>query len=225
MGPRFNIEGRARAGHDIDGFEGRTTDLQALGVLRWTLFNGGIKEANVREQQARADEVHARLFERTRGAEEDVRTSWSRLQNQSALVSELETQGRISDDLLLSYREQFNIGRRSLLDVLDAQNTRNNVQAQAETARLSKLYAQYRVLAAQNRLVECLNVQRPAAAIGTERARFRVNPIPPSDLQENSLPLPAMAAPPVAAAAPVMDPAAAPVADPAAVPAATTGGR
>jgi hypothetical protein len=43
--------------------------------------------------------------------------------------------GRVADDLLLSYREQFNIGRRSLLDVLDAQNTRYNVQAQAETAR------------------------------------------------------------------------------------------
>jgi adhesin transport system outer membrane protein len=218
LGPRFNIEGRARAGHDIDGFEGRTTDLQALGVLRWTLFNGGIKEANVREQQARADEVHARLFERTRAAEEDVRTSWSRLQNQTALASELEAQGRISDDLLLSYREQFNIGRRSLLDVLDAQNTRNNVQAQSETARLSKLYAQYRVLAAQNRLIECLGVQKPAAAIGNERARFRVNPIPPSDLQETSLPAPAMA--------PAQTPAnAAPVADPAAVPTGTTGGR
>ena len=78
--------------------------------------------------------------------------------------SELETQGRISDDLLLSYREQFNIGRRSLLDVLDAQNTRYNVQAQTETARLAKLYAQYRVLAAENRLIECLGVQPPAAA-------------------------------------------------------------
>src|SRR3954447_17953989 len=68
LGPRFNLEGRARAGHDIDGFEGRTTDLQALGVLRWDLYNGGIKEANVREQQARADEVHGRLFQRTRAA-------------------------------------------------------------------------------------------------------------------------------------------------------------
>ena len=195
MGPKFNIEGRARAGHDIDGFEGRTTDLQALGVLRWTLFNGGIKEANVREQQHRADEVHGRLFQRTRTAEEDVRTAWSRFQNQSALASELESQGRISDDLLLSYREQFNIGRRSLLDVLDAQNTRNNVQAQTETARLSKLYAQYRVLAAQNRLIECLGVQMPVAAYGSEMRRFRVNPIPPSDLLENSYPLPAMGPP------------------------------
>jgi adhesin transport system outer membrane protein len=207
LGPRFNLEARARAGHDIDGFEGRTTDLQALGVLRWDLYNGGIKEANVREQQARADEVHGRLFERTRTAEEDARNAWSRLQNQTALAGELETQSRISDDLLLSYREQFNIGRRSLLDVLDAQNTRYNVQAQAETARLAKLYAQYRVLAAENQLINCLGVQRPAAAVGNERDRFHVNPIPPSDLQENSFPYPTMGAPatatPAAAPAPM----------------------
>src|SRR3954471_3021382 len=195
LGPKFNLEGRARAGHDIDGFEGRTTDLQALGVLRWTLYNGGQKEANVREQQRRADEVHGRLFERTRTAEEDVRTAWSRLQNQTALANELEAQGRISDDVLLSYREQFNIGRRSLLDVLDAQNTRYNVQAQAQTAQLAKLYAQYRVLASENRLVECLNVQIPLAARTDQMARYRVNPIPPGDLLENSMPLPALGTP------------------------------
>jgi adhesin transport system outer membrane protein len=195
LGPKFDIEGRARAGHDIDGFEGRTTDLQALGVLRWTLYNGGQKEANVREQQRRADEVHGRLFERTRSAEEDVRSAWSRLQNQTALASELETQSRISDDLLLSYREQFNIGRRSLLDVLDAQNSRYNVQQQAETARLAKVYAQYRILAAENRLIECLGVQEPLAARQTQMARYRVNPIPPSDLLENSMPAPAMGPP------------------------------
>jgi adhesin transport system outer membrane protein len=192
LGPKFSLQGRARAGHDIDGFEGRTTDLQGLGVIHWDLYNGGIKEANVREQQNRADEVHGRLFERTRAAEEDTRTAWSRLQNQSALTSELETQSRISDDLLLSYREQFNIGRRSLLDVLDAQNTRYNVQAQTETARLAKLYAQYRLLAAENRLIECLGVQMPRAAWSNEMARYHVNPIPPGDLEETSYPLPSM---------------------------------
>src|SRR3954452_2874592 len=196
LGPKFNIEGRARAGHDIDGFAGRTTDLQALAVLRWTLYNGGTKEANVREQQRRADEVHGRLFERTRTAEEDVRTAWSRLQNQTALASELEAQARITDDVLLSYREQFNIGRRSLLDVLDAQNSRYNVQQQTETARLAKLYAQYRILAAENHLIQWLGGRLPAPARESARARFRVNPIPPGDLLENSFPTPAMAPPP-----------------------------
>jgi outer membrane protein, adhesin transport system len=211
LGPKFSLEGRARAGHDIDGFEGRTTDLQALGVLRWTLYNGGTKEANVREQQERANEVHARLFQRTREAEEDVRSAWSRLQNQTALATELEAQGRISDDLLLSYREQFNIGRRSLLDVLDAQNSRYNVQQQAETARLAKLYAQYRVLASENRLIECLGVQAPAAARQTEMVRYHVYPVTPADLQETSIPAPALApapapAPPVGGAPPVGEP-------------------
>jgi adhesin transport system outer membrane protein len=201
IGPRVNLEGRARAGHDIDGFAGRTTDLQGNVVLRWDLYNGGIREARVREEQARSDEAHGRLFEMTRRAEEDARNSWSRLQNQSRLVPELETQGRISDDLLLSYREQFNVGRRSLLDVLDAQNTRYNVQAQTETARLARLYAQYRVLAATNRLTEALGVQVPAIAMTNDRSRFRVNPVPPADLNENSLPLPEMA--PAAPAAPV----------------------
>lgn len=195
LGPRLNIEGRARWGRDIDGFAGQTRDLQARGVLRWDIFTGGINQANVREQQARANEVHARLFEQTRQAEQDARAAWSRLTNQTALASELETQGRIADDLLLSYREQFNVGRRSLLDVLDAQNTRYNVQAQAETARLAKLYAQYRVLAATNRLVEALGVNMPTAAYGMERAHFRVNPIPPADLMENSLATPHMGPP------------------------------
>ena len=192
IGPRFNLEGRARAGHDIDGFAGRTTDLQANVVLRWTLYNGGTKEALVREQANRADEVHARVFERTRLAEEDTRSAWSRLQNQTRLVSELEQQGRITDDLLLSYREQFNVGRRSLLDVLDAQNTRYNVQAQIETSRLAKLYAQYRLLAATNRLNEALGVSIPVAATADQREKYRVNPIPPEHLHENSYPYPEM---------------------------------
>jgi adhesin transport system outer membrane protein len=183
--------------------------------MRWKIFDGGTNTANVREQKARADEAHARLFEQTRRAEEDTRSAWSRLTNQSRLVNELETQSKVADDLLLSYREQFNVGRRSLLDVLDAQNTRQNVQAQAETARLAKLYAQYRVLAASNRLIEALGVQMPTEGWSDERNRFNVNPIPASDRQENSFPLPAMG-PPSTMAAPVV-PAAqpAPVVEPA----------
>jgi adhesin transport system outer membrane protein len=135
------------------------------------------------------------LFQMTRNAEEDTRTAWSRLTNQTRLTGELEQQAKVSDDLLLSYREQFNVGRRSLLDVLDTQNTRYNVQAQRETARLAKLYGQYRVLAAENRLTEALGVTKPTESWSSERRRFQVNPIPPSDLVETSMPYPVMGPP------------------------------
>ena len=195
VGPRLNAEGRARIGNDVDAFAGNTRDLQANLVMRWTLTNGGIKEANVREQQRRADEAHARLFQTQRGAEEDVRSSWSRLQNQGRLVGELEQQSKVSDDLLLSYREQFNVGRRSLLDVLDAQNTRQNVQAQTESARMSRLYAQYRVLASGNRLLDAMGVQMPRDAYADYRGRYNVRPVSVGDRQENGLRYPVMGPP------------------------------
>ena len=195
IGPKFNLEGQARYGNDMDGFRGHTRDLLGRVVMRWNVFNGGIKEANLREQARRSDEAHGRLYQMTRSAEEDVRSAWSRLTNQTRLTGELETQAKVSDDLLLSYREQFNVGRRSLLDVLDTQNTRYNVQAQRETASLAKLYAQYRVLAAENRLIEALGVTKPMEAWSSERNRFRVNPIPPSDMREDSMPMPVMGPP------------------------------
>jgi adhesin transport system outer membrane protein len=222
LGPRFNAEASARYGDDIDGFKGRTSDLSARVVMRWKIFDGFANTANVREQKQRENEVHARLFERTRAAEEDVRSAWSRLTNQNRLVGELETQARVTDDLLLSYREQFNVGRRSLLDVLDAQNTRFNVQASAETARMARLYAQYRVLAASNRLIEALGVQMPAEAVVNQRAKFNVNPIPPEDRLENSFPYPVMGPPSIEANSPPVETAPAPV-EPAPEPAPTGG--
>lgn len=172
--PRITAEGRFRGGDDIDGFNGHTDDYLARVVLRWTLFSNGVNVARLREAQSRESEQRFRLDQVGREAEADVRTAWNRLESQTRLVPELEQQNRVSDDLLISYREQFNVGRRSLLDVLDAQNTRYNVQVQAETARLAQLYAQYRVLAASNRLVEALGVPLPAAATSNQRERYRV---------------------------------------------------
>ena len=47
----------------------------------------------------------------------------------------------------------------------------------------------------------------PAAAAQTEMARFKVNPIPPTDLREDSIPYPQMATPAAAPADPAAPPA------------------
>ena len=52
---------------------------------------------------------------------------------------------------------------------------------------------QFEFQEAENRLIQCLGVQAPAAAQPTMMARYHVNPIPPADLQENSIPTPALA--------------------------------
>ena len=184
LAPRISLEGRVRVGDDIDGFSGRTEDYMGRVVLKWNVFDSGINRGKVNEKISRESERRSRLWEVSRQAEADVRTAWTRLQSQTRLVGELEQQSRVSDDLLLSYREQFNVGRRSLLDVLDAQNTRYNVQVQTETARLAQVYAQYRVLAAANKLMEALAVSPPPASLANARERYKVKSVPASEVME-----------------------------------------
>lgn len=183
-GPRLSLEGRARYGEDVDGFSGGTTDLQARIVARWTLFDGSITTNAVQEQVRRASEERYRLHQVTREVEEDVRTAWNRRVQQGLLLGELEQQTRVSADLLGSYSEQFRVGRRSLLDVLDSQNTRYNSQILQETARFAEIFARYKLLASTGQLLDALGVQRPRAATVDSRNRFKVERTPPAELME-----------------------------------------
>jgi outer membrane protein, adhesin transport system len=179
IAPTLSLEGNARIGDDVDGFRGETNDLQGGLVMRWDVFNGGIKQAKVQEMYRREKESRFRVEQMVREAEEDIRIAWNDWDSQGKLVKELDQQSKISDELLRSYRAQFNVGRRSLLDVLDAQNTRYNVQVRAETARFAQFFAEFKVLAAQNYLLQAMQVEPPKAAAATARARFRVAPTPP----------------------------------------------
>ncbi|MGV3480875.1 MAG: TolC family protein [Sphingobium sp.] len=188
LGPTVSLEGRGRIGEDIDGFRGSTNDLQGRVVLRWNLFDGGINRAKKQEMVRRASEARFRMHQLSREAEEDVRRAWNRWTSQEQLFADLQQQSRVADDLLLSYREQFNVGRRSLLDVLDSQNTRYNVQVRAETARFSQMFGLYQVLAATNQLLTAMEVAAPSAAKTYARERFNVKATAPAELMERRYP-------------------------------------
>lgn len=176
--PRIGVDVRGRIGEDIDGFQGDTNDVQARVYLRWNIFNGGRFRAQVQEMVRRASQARYVLHDRVREAEEDVANAWTAMETQGSIGEALERQSAVSDDLLLSYRSQFNIGRRSLLDVLDAQNTRFNTQVRRETSRFSEIFARYQVLAATNQLLEALGLEPGAGANMQERDRFEVSSEP-----------------------------------------------
>lgn len=186
--PTIGAEVVGRVGDDIDGFNGETNDVQARVYLRWNIFDGGINRAKYQEMVRRASGARYRLHQVSREAEEDVRTAWIAVMAQDNITKALDRQSRVSDDLLLSYRSQFNVGRRSLLDVLDAQNTRYNTQVRLETARFSQLFAEYQTLAATNRFLEALELAPGAGAGETERTQFDYGPEVPSELQRRVYP-------------------------------------
>ncbi|WP_296677978.1 TolC family protein [Novosphingobium sp.] len=186
--PKIGIDVTGRIGHDIDGVDGATRDVQGRAFLRWNIFDGGINRANYQEMVRRASESRYRLYTVVRQSEEDVRTAWSKLDSQTRITSDLETQSKVSDDLLLSYRSQFSVGRRSLLDVLDSQNARYNTQVRLETSRFSAIFARYQTLAATNRFLSAMNIAPGAGAGEKERDRFNYGPAKPAELEYRTRP-------------------------------------
>ncbi|KGB52623.1 Type I secretion outer membrane protein, TolC precursor [Sphingopyxis sp. LC81] len=186
--PTIGLEFSGRIGEDIDAFRGETTDLLGRVVLRWDIFNGGINQAKYQEMVRRASESRFRLHETERNAEADTRRAWNSRETQTAVFRDLVDQSKSTDELLLSYREQFSVGRRSLLDVLDAQNTRFNVQVRAETARFSEMFAVYQILASTNSLLEAFNLTAPEARRVYAREKVNYGPPAPAELQRRHRP-------------------------------------
>lgn len=171
--PKVQFEARGSTGYDIGGSAGLSNDLSARLSLRWNIFDGGIREAHVQEEIRRESEAIYAQAQAYREVDEAVKTSWLQLQTQGTLASTYREQLTASSNLIDAYREQFGIGERSLLDVLDAQNTRVNVQMLQETAAFGVNFAEYRLLASTGSLLYFMNLDAPANAY-TARAAYDV---------------------------------------------------
>ena len=107
-----------------------------------------------------------------------LRMAWSERTNQSELARTLSRQSDANDRLVSSYRDQFTVGRRSLLDVLDAQNSRLNTSILAKTSEFSAMFAEYKILAAMGELVNIMEGQYIAQSEAYARDAFDVKQAP-----------------------------------------------
>lgn len=145
--PTFGLQGAYRYGKDFEGYRGLTKDAQGLVVMRWKLFDGGVTAAQIREAGSRENEAGFALAAARRDSELEARVGWQRLQAVRQRLREQEERKAIAVQVLDSYKAQFGIGRRSLLDLLDAQAALYDAQVESEVARASLILTEYALLA------------------------------------------------------------------------------
>ncbi len=158
------VEARVRTGvgKNFDGVQDQKRDSSAEILLNWNLFNGGSDKARVRQY---ADLINQAADQRDRACR-DVRQTVAIAHND---IRKLQDQLVALDRNVLAiekardaYRQQFDIGQRSLLDLLNAENelyTAKRSYANAETD-LQLAYA--RTQAAKYSLTSTLGLSREA---------------------------------------------------------------
>ncbi len=157
--PRIDFEAGASHNVDIDGIKGKNEDATAILRLRYNLFNGGRDLARRKEtaqliNQAKdiRNNTYRQVVESMRLSYIAYRTIQSQLKYfKSHMVSSIRTN--------IAYQKQFNIGQRTLLDLLDSANEMFVAKSAYSNAKYDGLFAEYRVLASKGALNNYLDVK------------------------------------------------------------------
>ncbi|MDX9843482.1 MAG: TolC family outer membrane protein [Aquabacterium sp.] len=158
------VEARVRTGvgKNFDGVQDQKRDSSAEILLNWNLFNGGSDKARVRQY---ADLLNQAADQRDRACR-DVRQTVAIAHND---IRKLQDQLVALDRNVLAiekardaYRQQFDIGQRSLLDLLNAENELYTAKRSYANAESDLQLAYARTQAARHSLTSTLGLSREA---------------------------------------------------------------
>ena len=131
--PRLDLQGSLRRDNDVGGITGNRDVSSLMLVARWNLYRGGADRAQSLSAAERKTEADNKLDDTFRSIAENVAIAMqSRATSESRLVH-LRQYVESSQGTLEAYRAQFEISRRTLLDLLNAEselfNARSNLAA------------------------------------------------------------------------------------------------
>lgn len=169
--PEISLEGLARDAHNINGNPGFDEELLGKLVLRWTVFDGLIRHNRYRELTERVNVARLQSDVRRREIVEATEKAWAALTTGGDRVNALASQVRAAEKVVDSFLEEYELARRTLLEVLDAESLLFNARVQLVGARSIKLFAAYQLLASTGRLLESLQTEPPVETVANAQAR------------------------------------------------------
>jgi adhesin transport system outer membrane protein len=145
---------------DVD-YPNRQENLLANAVLRFNIFNGLRNKARIAETLNLVSEANEILNNTQRQIVQSVRLSWEAYTAAKERVAFLEEYVKSTGLTNEAFAAQWNIGRRTMFDVLDTQAEYITAKSDLVRAKYDKMYAEYRVLSGMGKLIDTLGLQYP----------------------------------------------------------------
>lgn len=174
--PRVTLELSGTRNRNIDGVSGPNHDAQAMVRMTWNVFRGGVDMHRRMELAERIGESRAHVMTLERQVAQEARNSWNAREASTGRVDVLNDQLIANSQVVSIYEQEFDIGQRALLDLLDSQNELFLTRTQLRTAEYVALFASYRVLASMGELTRALEISVPAEATADARQGAGVTP-------------------------------------------------
>ena len=161
--PRLSFELVGTRNENVGGVNGPNTDVAAQFVLTYNLYGGGGDTARKRQAAIRIMEARFREAETRRLVELATRSSFFGLESGRDRLPQVQ-QRAAAEEVVSAYVQQFALGQRTLLDLLDVQVELFQSRVDLVNSEINVLVSEYDVLARMGKLLDSLSV-----AVGMER--------------------------------------------------------
>ncbi|QCD53109.1 TolC family protein [Campylobacter sp. RM16192] len=145
--PRLDFEASAsyeKNGVFYDDYKKEQYDV--LLRLRYNIFNKNIDKLEQEKSKLAVTESMHSMENVKRDLSESLKFSWQTYILNEKKIEYLERHVEYSKDTLDSYRDEFRIGRRDLINLLDAESEYNNALTEIINTKNALLYSKYRLL-------------------------------------------------------------------------------
>ncbi|MBN7769672.1 TolC family outer membrane protein [Marinobacter daepoensis] len=159
--PRVNLTARyGSQDYDDRGLDNSRTDGRIAIELHYNLYNGGRDKAAIKSAYNRVNQSKAQRDSACTSVRQNLQVAYQDTVTYKDQIPVLEQHKQASNRVRQAYKDQFLIGRRSLLDVLDAENEYFQASRALVQAELDYALATARTQNAMGTLLQTLGIMR-----------------------------------------------------------------
>ncbi len=144
--PRFDVQATGGVADKQDGVDAGRYDASVLLRMQWNLFSGFGDLARTREATFEANAASREDANTRRVIREEVRVAFKLLETTKDRLIPLREDVTASTQTFQAYRGQFDLGQRTLLDLLDARDEQFDAEQDLVTGETDVLRATYDLL-------------------------------------------------------------------------------
>jgi outer membrane protein, adhesin transport system len=169
--PRFDAEAAVGANNNIAGEEGHDNQWRVGVVMNYNLFRGGSDKARLQSNAHKINQAMDIRNNALRQLNENIHLAWNAMVNAKKQLPTAREYAETSQRVRVAYQDQFGLGQRTLLDLLDSENELYNANRRYTEVRYTEEFSMYRVLANMGQLLNKQRVVLPADAIAQSEVK------------------------------------------------------
>ena len=151
--PTLDLELQGSRYNNLTGSSvGREDDLSAMLVLKYNLYSGGAHKAEKQKYISLLNYEYSHKNKLKRDVIESLGLSWSAYKMIQEQYKYQIDYRDLTAKTKVAYDEEFQLGRRTLIDLLDVQDEVNNIKIKVIHNNYDLMFAKYRVLDAMGEL-------------------------------------------------------------------------